>query len=59
VDEPWPRFEAARSQYIHRLEAMARYWEVASTSWLGSMEELRSVVHLLEESAARSGAVGH
>ncbi len=54
IDEAWPRFEAARSQYIERLEAMAGYWEVASTSWLGSMEELRSVVHLLEESAARS-----
>jgi hypothetical protein len=57
VDEAWPRFEAARSQYSDRLEAMAGYWEVASTSWLGSMDELRSVVHLLEESAARSGAI--
>jgi hypothetical protein len=55
IDEAWPRFEAARSQYVDRLEAMAAYWEVASTSWLGSMEELRSVVHLLEASAARSG----
>ena len=54
ADEAWPTFEAARSQYIDRLEAMATYWEVASTSWLGSMDELRSVVHLLEVSAARS-----
>ena len=54
LDEAWPRFEAARSQYVDRLEAMAAYWEVASTSWLGSMEELRSVVHLVEAAAARS-----
>ena len=55
ADEAWPRFEAARSQYIDRLEGMASYWEVASTSWLGSMDELRSVVHLAEAAAARSG----
>ncbi len=54
VDEAWPRFEAARSRYIDRLETMANYWEVASTSWLGDTEELRSVVHLAEASAARS-----
>ncbi len=56
IDEAWPRFEAARSQYIDRLEGMAAYWEVASTSWLGSMEELRSVVHLVQAAAARSVA---
>ncbi|HLX35901.1 MAG TPA: hypothetical protein VKR30_11755 [Candidatus Limnocylindrales bacterium] len=61
IDEAWPRFEAARSQYIERLEAMAAYWAVTATSWLGSMEELRSVVHLVEESAARAegGAPKH
>ena len=57
ADEAWPRFEAARSQYIDRLEGMAAYWEVAATSWLGSMEELRSVVHLVEAAAERSGTV--
>ncbi|HKB27793.1 MAG TPA: hypothetical protein VKC59_02120, partial [Candidatus Limnocylindrales bacterium] len=54
ADEAWPRFEAARSRYADRLETMANYWEVASTSWLGEVEELRSVVHLAEASAARS-----
>ena len=54
AEEAWPRFEAARSRYVDRLETMANYWEVASTSWLGEMEELRSVVHLAEASAARS-----
>jgi hypothetical protein len=56
VDDAWPRFEAARSQYIDRLEGMAIYWEVAATSWLGSMEELRSVVHLVQAAAERSGS---
>jgi len=55
MDEAWPRFEAARSQYIDRLEAMAGYWEVEATSWLGSMEELRSVVHLVEAMEQQAG----
>jgi len=54
IDEAWPRFQAARSQYDERLEGMAAYWEVASTSWLGSKEELRSVVHLLEAADLRA-----
>jgi Ion channel len=54
ADEAWPRFQAARSQYDERLEAMAAYWEVEATAWLGTMEELRSVVHLVEAAAARS-----
>jgi hypothetical protein len=36
---------------------MADYWEVESQSWLGSMEELRSVVHLVEASGSRSGTL--
>jgi hypothetical protein len=54
VEEAWPRFEAARSQYDQRLESMANYWEVAASSWIGEKEELRSVVHLAEAAAARS-----
>jgi len=57
AEEAWPRFEAARSRYVERLETMANYWEVTSTAWLGEMEELRSVVHLAEASAARSTTV--
>ncbi|HYL39841.1 MAG TPA: ion channel [Candidatus Binatus sp.] len=44
-DEAWGRFEAARLAYAPRLEAMARYWDVAASSWLGTMEELRSLAH--------------
>jgi Ion channel len=57
IAEAWPRFQAARSNYDARLETMADYWEVESQSWLGSMEELRSVVHLVEASGTRSGAL--
>jgi hypothetical protein len=57
IDEAWPRFQAARSNYDARLETMADYWEVESQSWLGSMEELRSVVHLVEASGSRSGTL--
>jgi hypothetical protein len=44
-DEAWGRFEAGRLAYAPRLEAMARYWDVAASSWLGTMEELRSLAH--------------
>lgn len=44
-DEAWGRFEAARLAYAPRLEAMARYWDVAASSWLGTMGELRSLAH--------------
>jgi len=44
-DDAWGRFEAARLAYAPRLEAMATYWEVTASSWLGAMEELRSPAH--------------
>lgn len=44
-DDAWGRFEAARLAYAPRLEAMARYWDVAASSWLGTMGELRSLAH--------------
>jgi hypothetical protein len=44
-DAAWGRFEAARLAYAPRLEAMARYWEIPATSWLGTMEEARSAAH--------------
>jgi hypothetical protein len=44
-NEAWGRFEAARMAYASRLEAMARYWDVTASSWLGTMEELRSLAH--------------
>jgi hypothetical protein len=41
----WGRFEAARLAYAPRLEAMANYWAVAATSWLGAGDLARSAVH--------------
>jgi hypothetical protein len=44
-DDAWGRFEAARLAYAPRLEAMAAYWEVPASSWLGVTEALRSLAH--------------
>jgi hypothetical protein len=49
-EEAWGRFAAARLAYATRLEAMARYWEVPASSWLGTRGEARSLGH--EEAAA-------
>lgn len=49
VDVAWPTFEAARSTYAARLEAMARYWATPATSWLGDPVALRSPLHAREE----------
>jgi hypothetical protein len=43
--QAWGRFEAARLAYAPRLEAMANYWAVAATSWLGAGDLARSAVH--------------
>jgi len=44
-DRAWAAFETARLAYAPRLEAMANYWGVPATSWLGTTEMLRSPVH--------------
>ena len=45
-DVAWGRFSAARLAYAPRLEAMATYWDVTATSWLGAETDLaRSAVH--------------
>jgi hypothetical protein len=44
-DDAWAAFEAARATYALRLEAMARYWAMAATSWLGDPVTLRSPLH--------------
>lgn len=45
-DVAWGRFAAARLAYAPRLEAMATYWDVTATSWLGpEMDLARSAVH--------------
>jgi len=43
--QAWGRFEAARLAYAPRLEAMANYWAVAATSWLGVGEQVRAATH--------------
>jgi hypothetical protein len=44
-DRAWPTFEAARATYAQRLEAMARYWAMPATSWLGDPVALRQPLH--------------
>jgi hypothetical protein len=44
-DDVWPAFEAARSTYAPRLEAMASYWATPATSWLGDPVALRRPLH--------------
>jgi hypothetical protein len=41
----WPVFEASRATYATRLEAMATYWAMPATSWLGDPVALRSPLH--------------
>ena len=48
-DVAWPAFEAARATYADRLEAMAAYWAVPATSWLGDPVALRTPIHPMEE----------
>ncbi len=48
-DVAWPMFEAARATYADRLEAMAAYWAVPATSWLGDPVALRTPIHPMEE----------
>jgi Ion channel len=45
-DAAWERFEAARSAYAGRLDAMAAYWATPTNSWLEPAEELRSAAHI-------------
>ncbi len=51
ADRAWADFSAARGSYAQRLEAMAGYWAVPSTSWFGASEPLRSPTHTREEVA--------
>ena len=43
--EAWPAFEAARTVYAGRLEAMAGYWATPTNSWLDSAAIPRSPAH--------------
>ncbi len=44
-DRAWQGFEEVRATYAARLEGMATYWAMRSTSWLGTDEEPRSPAH--------------
>jgi multisubunit Na+/H+ antiporter MnhC subunit len=52
ADTAWPRFEAARAMYAPRLEQMANYWATAANSWLGTVADLRSPAHPVEQAPA-------
>jgi hypothetical protein len=54
-DRAWLAFEAARSAYAPRLEAMANYWAVPATSWLGTTEMLSSSLHRDEPATGHPG----
>jgi hypothetical protein len=43
--QSWQQFEAARTVYAGRLEAMARYWATPTNSWLDSAAIPRSPAH--------------
>lgn len=47
--EAWPKFEAARATYSARLEAMASYWAMPATQWLGDPLELRRPLHQVDD----------
>lgn len=49
--DAWGRFEAARLAYAPRLEAMANYWAVTATSWLGAGDLARSAAHRPDDRA--------
>ena len=48
-DVAWPAFEAARATYSARLEAMAAYWAVPATQWLGDPVTLRQPLHARDD----------
>ena len=54
-DEAWAAFSVERATYADRLETMANYWDVATTSWLGGSEPLRSPTHSPSREAATTG----
>ena len=45
AESAWPAFRDARASYQDRLEAMARFWAMRSTSWLGTDEQPTSAAH--------------
>jgi hypothetical protein len=45
----WPAFEAARSTYAPRLEAMAAYWATPASQWLGDAALLHQPLHPMDD----------
>lgn len=54
AERAWEAFEAARTVYSGRLEAMARYWATPTNSWLDSAAMLRSPAHREPAAAGRA-----
>ena len=54
-DCAWEAFEAARSGYAGRLEAMATYWATPTNSWLHSEAPLASPAHTSSDVAEGEG----
>ena len=48
-DVAWPALEAARATYSVRLEAMATYWAMPGTQWLGDPVTLRQPLHTRDD----------
>jgi hypothetical protein len=49
TDDAWRHFEAARGTYAPRLEAMATYWAMPATSWLGDPILLKTPLHAIDD----------
>ncbi len=48
-DAAWAAFETARATYSARLEAMAAYWAMPGTQWLGDPVTLRQPIHATDD----------
>lgn len=55
VESAWPAFEAARSPYAGRLEAMAAYWATPATAWISRRGRSVSPAHTARSEAAGVG----
>jgi hypothetical protein len=54
----WQAFQAARAEYIGRLEGMAAYWVTPTNSWLEPEVALRSPAHLPDETPGDASQPG-
>ena len=61
ANQAWRNFERGRRTYAGRLEALAAYWAIPATVWIGTRHRAESVVHqgseVLVPTAPRSSAL--